>query len=574
MKKNILSLAVAASAAGMTSLATAQMYINTEGTGEALVFPFYSAQNGNDTLISIANTTAQTKAVKIRIIESQESEEVLDFNLYMSPQDHFSFAITADGDGAKLRTADTSCTVPEIPETDDGAREQAFTDLLLLEEAVAATDDAAAIPAQELGDAASREQIGYIEVIEMGQLDPASIVPGDEVAGTAGRDYVTAITHVDGTPADCAAIVASWSVTDDVEGAWYEDANAEDVGVNLGDNGVGTIGFLADWAGGGLYGVATVINVAEGTAFGYDAVAIENLVDDDNALNTGSILHYAPGDTRPDFTDTAISTTATVAINGTQVTYTNPDVLLNSLSHHTVSAVMMSDSISNDYVVDPTINALTDWIVTMPTKSHYDDAILGWQAPFTWEYEGGESGTEAKYPNDCQPFSLTVYDREEGTLEPPPIPDADPSNDGPQFSPFVRPEVEEGVTPDGVDPVLCSETTVVHFGGASATNTSEADEDEAVIRTLTNVNSLLSDEDQAFTAGWAVMDLSGTALNNPIDTDRLLPGTVAGADFDQLRGLPVTGFAVVEYTNGVLGSAMANYQSAWEHKTSVVSSAD
>jgi hypothetical protein len=344
--------------------------------------------------------------------------------------------------------------------------------------------------------------------------------------------------------------------------------------VNLGSNSVGTTGFSADWSGGGLYGTATVINVAEGTAFGYDAVAIENLVDDDNADNTGSILHYAPGDTRPDFTDTAITTTATVSINGAQRTYTNPDLLTNAVAHHTVSAVLMSDSISNDYVVDPAIAALTDWVVTMPTKSHYESVTFGWLAPFTFSYEGGESGTAADYPNDCQPFSLTVYDREEGTLEPPAIPDADPSNDGPQFSPFVRPEVVEGVTPDGVDPVLCSETTVVHFGGASATNTSEADEDAEVIRTLTNVNSLLSDEDQAFVAGWAVMDLSGTALNNPIDTDRLLPGTVAGEDDDQLRGLPVTGFAVVEYTNGTLGSAIANYQSSWEHKTSVVVSSD
>jgi hypothetical protein len=543
MKKNILSLAVAASAAGMTSLATAQMYVNPEGTGEALVFPFYSAQNGNDTYISVVNTTSQTKAVKIRIIESQESEEVLDFNLYMSPQDHFSFAVTADGDGAKMVTNDTSCTVPTI-----AGGEQAFTDLLLVEDT------------QEMGDAASREQVGYIEVIEMGQL--------------IRTDFTEAIIHVDGSPVNCDYVVNAWSVVDDEEGAWYADANAEDVGVNLGSNSVGTTGFSADWSGGGLYGTATVINVAEGTAFGYDAVAIENLVDDDNADNTGSILHYAPGDTRPDFTDTAITTTATVSINGAQRTYTNPDLLTNAVAHHTVSAVLMSDSISNDYVVDPAIAALTDWVVTMPTKSHYESVTFGWLAPFTFSYEGGESGTAADYPNDCQPFSLTVYDREEGTLEPPAIPDADPSNDGPQFSPFVRPEVVEGVTPDGVDPVLCSETTVVHFGGASATNTSEADEDAEVIRTLTNVNSLLSDEDQAFVAGWAVMDLSGTALNNPIDTDRLLPGTVAGEDDDQLRGLPVTGFAVVEYTNGTLGSAIANYQSSWEHKTSVVVSSD
>ena len=129
MKKNILSLAVAASAAGITSLASAQMYVNTEHTGEALIFPFYSAQNGNSTLISIANTTADTKAVKVRIIESQQSEEVLDFNLYMSPHDHFSFAVSEDGAGAKMITADTSCTVPAI----EGG-EQAFTDLLLLED--------------------------------------------------------------------------------------------------------------------------------------------------------------------------------------------------------------------------------------------------------------------------------------------------------------------------------------------------------------------------------------------------------------------------------------------------------
>ena len=545
MKKNILSLAVAASAAGMTGLATAQMYVNTEHTGEALIFPFYSAQNGNDTLISIANTTADTKAVKVRIIESQESEEVLDFNLYMSPQDHFAFAITADGDGAKLVTADTSCTVPAIT---DG--EQAFTDLLLLE--AAAGDD----PAQVLGDAASREQIGYIEVIEMGQVVDA--------------DLVTAITHVDGVPADCSVVVDAWSIVDDVEGAWYADANGEEVGVDGSeDANIGTTGMGAAWNGGGLYGVATVINVAEGTAFGYDAVAIENLVDDGN---TGSVLHYAPGDTRPDFTDTAISTTASVAIDGELVTYTNNDVLANSTPYNTVSAVLMSDSISNDYVVDPTINALTDWIVTMPTKSHYEDAVLVWTEPFSYGYVGGESGTAANYSDDCQPFSLTVYDREEGTLEPPPIPEADPTNDSPQFSPYIRPEVTPGVTPDGADPVLCSETTVVHFGTASATNTSEADEDPEVNRTLSNVNSLLSDEDQDFVAGWAVMDLSGEALNNPVNNDRLLPGTVAGADFDQLRGLPVTGFAVVEYTNGVLGSAIANYQSSWEHKMSVATS--
>jgi hypothetical protein len=537
------------------------MYLNDRLTGEALVLPFYSAQNGNNTYFNLVNTTGQYKAVKIRIVEAWNSQEVLDFNLYMSPKDHFSFNIKADGEGAQLVTVDNSCTVPEIPKVDAEDVTPPIKRAVSFRNTKYSGDKGGTGATAYDYTGEFREQVGYIEVIEMGQV--------------VDVDLVTAITHVDGVPGDCSVIVDAWSIVDDVEGAWYADANGEQVGVSGGTANVGTTGMGADWNGGGLYGVATVINVAEGTAFGYDAVAIENLVDDDDARGaTGAALHYAPGDTRPDFADASISDTATVAINGSQVTYTNGALIAGDESYNTVSAVLMSDSISNDYVVDPTINALTDWVITMPTKSHYADPVLVWTEPFTYGYVGGESGTETNYANDCQPFTFTAYDREEGTLEPPAIPDPDAVNDQPQFSPYVRPEVEEGVTPDGADPVLCSETTVVHFGASSATNTSEADEDEAVNRTLTSVNGLLSDEDQEFVAGWAVIDLSGTALNNPIDNDRLLPGTVDGGAGDQLRGLPVTGFAVIEYTNGVLGSAIANYQSSWEHKTSVVSSSD
>jgi hypothetical protein len=46
----------------------------------------------------------------------------------------------------------------------------------------------------------------------------------------------------------------------------------------------------------------------------------------------------------------------------------------------------------------------------------------------------------------------------------------------------------------------------------------------------------------------------------------------------ELTGLPVTGFAVIEYVNtdlsnvGGAAGVAANYQSAWEHKTSVATS--
>ena len=513
MKKNILSLAVATSAAGMATVASAQMYLNDEHTGEALIFPFYSVQSGNDTYVSIVNTTDQYKAVKVRMIESQASLETLDFNLYMSPQDHFSFAITADGEGAKMVTADNSCTVPAIPEGGQG-----FSTLLW---AAAATETAAE---------ANREQVGYVEVIEMGQIDAASDTAADILHAMSGDTA--------GTPGDCAQLVTNWSVTAGTEGAWYAEASAELVGTDAGGASVGTTDFVATWSGGGLYGTGTVINVAEGTAFGYDAKAIEDLVE---AGSTGSVLHYPPGDTRPDFNDEAMADTALVNVDGIQTTYTR-DLGIN---HGPVSAVFMTASIANEYVVDADINGLTDWVINFPTKSNHVDAAGDFTAPFT-------NLDDEVQPERCQPVSLTGYDREEMTQDPP-----TPGSDGPAFSPASRPA--PGETPDLL---ICNEVTVAHFGGASATNTT-AD----IALGLADVSAYVD----GWAAGWAEMDLRADNLNNAVDNPRVLDGAITGSAFE-LSGLPVTGFAVVEYTNGVADASVRNYAVAWEHKTDVVAS--
>jgi hypothetical protein len=447
------------------------------------------------------------------MIESQASLETLDFNLYMSPQDHFSFAITADGEGAKMVTADNSCTVPAIPE--GGV---SFSTLLW---AAADTETAAE---------ANREQMGYVEVIEMGQIDAASDTAADILHAMTG-DTV-------GTPGDCAQLVTNWSVTAGTEGAWYAEASAELVGTAAGGASVGITDFVATWSGGGLYGTGTVINVAEGTAFGYDAKAIEDLVE---AGSTGSVLHYPPGDTRPDFSDEAMADTALVNVDGIQTTYTR-DLGIN---HGPVSAVFMTASIANEYVVDADINGLTDWVINFPTKSNHVDTVSGFSAPFT-------NLDDEVQPERCQPVSLTGYDREEMTQDPP-----TPGSDGPAFSPASRPA--PGETPDLL---ICNEVTVAHFGGASATNTT-AD----IALGLADVSAYVD----GWAAGWAEMDLRADNLNNAVDNLRVLDGAITGSAFE-LSGLPVTGFAVVEYTNGVADASVRNYAVAWEHKTDVVAS--
>src|SRR5215813_5098195 len=72
-----------------------------EGLGQALIYPYYTVRNGAqgfayNTLLSVVNTTASAKAVKVRFLEGKNSKEVLDFNLFLSPFDVWTAAILPD----------------------------------------------------------------------------------------------------------------------------------------------------------------------------------------------------------------------------------------------------------------------------------------------------------------------------------------------------------------------------------------------------------------------------------------------------------------------------------------------
>ncbi|MBK6738952.1 MAG: hypothetical protein IPG64_14195 [Haliea sp.] len=255
MKKQTMSLAVASALLVGGTAAFGEMHINGQGTGEALVYPFYSAANGNDTYIHIVNTSSLTKAVKIRFVDALNSQEVLDFNLYLSPEDVWAGAITSNPNtgatGAAIVTVDNSCTVPALgtsgganvgqfagtTETVDGKirRMQPFVPFAF------APTDTNRTPARTLQ--------GYVEVIEMGQLNP--------LVGLGAA----AVHGANGVPANCGALRAAWN-------------RANPTGVWEGPEGTGFE--LLPWQGGGLYGFGVVINVNEGTASGYDAVAVDD----------------------------------------------------------------------------------------------------------------------------------------------------------------------------------------------------------------------------------------------------------------------------------------------------------
>src|SRR5258705_10372819 len=92
-----------------------------EGLGQALIYPYYTVRNGANgfaynTLLSVVNTTASAKAVKVRFLEGKNSKEVLDFNLFLSKKDVGTAAIVPSSTGgAMVGTLDKSCTLPPIP---------------------------------------------------------------------------------------------------------------------------------------------------------------------------------------------------------------------------------------------------------------------------------------------------------------------------------------------------------------------------------------------------------------------------------------------------------------------------
>ena len=88
------------------------------------------AGNVYNSLLSVVNSTASVKAVKVRFLEGKNSREVLDFNLFLSPKDVWTAGIVPMGavsgtpaPGAGIITADKSCTLPADPGRRQGVRQ-------------------------------------------------------------------------------------------------------------------------------------------------------------------------------------------------------------------------------------------------------------------------------------------------------------------------------------------------------------------------------------------------------------------------------------------------------------------
>jgi len=486
-RKSLYSALAGLSALGAAGAAQA-VNVNPDGLGQALVYPYYTtrtdaAGNGYTSLLSVVNSTSSAKVVKVRFLEGKNSREVLDFNLFLSAYDVWTAAIlpSAAGGGARVATLDRSCTLPALP-----ANGQDFVNYAYSGGGSPNDDNNGGVTNGSPNNMGSldRTREGYVEIIEMGHI----------FDGTSTAQF---ITHVGGVPPGCSSL--------------SDQQAAFDTGPAIG----------------GLFGGMTLINVAAGTDFTADAVALDNFW----AEGTGS--YFNAGSIFPQLAD-AFPVSTVFGTRGTVVqsdwTSSAPNV---NPGADAVSAVLMHNAVLNEFVNDTGTRSGTDWVVTMPTKRHYVNVGTG-SAPRLFQRNFNTTA------GSCDDVSLDLFDREEFRRQG-------------GFSP----------APPGAVNRICWEANVVTFNGSNVLGSNN----------VANVPT-------TFVNGWMRLGFfpgsQGTAhrlvapAGQSLVTDQFggsTPDTVGVTYF----GLPVVGFAVQSFTNGTLptaggGTVLSNYGGNFIHK--------
>lgn len=408
IRKKLVTLAVASAVSGGAMMAmTAPAYamnVSQNNVGQVLLFPYYTAKNGFDTVFTVTNTTNKTAAFKIRFREALNSREVLDFNVIMSPYDHWSGAVTQDaaGTGAVVRTFDKTCTSPDKPKwtaVGTGYEAAMFSDLFSNQYADGATTDK------------TRVQEGYFEVILMGVSD-GDVTDPDTVEWGA--------KHVGGVPNDCALVDSALATNASITTNFADWTAPENI----------------------LKGHVIYIDTDTGKAIDAEPTAIE-----DWRVSGGHIIAPA-SDATPSLANGEPGADIYQLVNGWNVTTST------ATSVDAVSMLLMANSVINEYATGS--GASTSWVLTFPTKHFYTDfytspagTVTNTPAinqPFAYAFSGDTDGTGMS----CDTVTISYVNREEG-------PDGQESGTGfsGQGGTITQPKK------------LCYEVNVLDFNGSS-----------------------------------------------------------------------------------------------------------
>ena len=540
MKKNVLALSIAAMIGGLGFAGAASAVVlngtlvpdaktlgatnatafelTNGGVGHNLIVPYFTAQDGNMTVLHLTNTDVKNgKAVKVRFRGAANSDDILDFQVLLSPGDVWTGAVTAGADGvAQLTTADGTCTVPTLTK----GVAQSF-DTRRLQGSLSAADKAAG----------TRE--GYVEIFNM-----ADIPDLDVYGAPAGKSALfTAIKHVGGV-APCTASAIDTAVLNTA----HTEATAAAAGFAT-----PTTGLMGDWY---------IINVAKTTTFSGGATAL-TAVSAAGVAGRGNFVLFPQLSASVGAPDafTADPALRTVAANASTTKdaagvvgalpagyalpvveaayYDLPDLstpylaLANTpitaagaaIQAELLTKQLSVKSITNQYANDASITAKTDWVFSMPTRRYsvamdyraaapvrvFTPGIVNGATAFFYTGNTAVDAGKICVNSDGQSF----FDREETT-----------KSSGAVFS------------PGSVDKTrFCGETSVLSFAdaGTSVLGATVARQDTG---------------SSAYVNGWSVIST-----------------TNGGA------GLPILGSAFIKLTNPQASAGMSGtYGITWPHR--------
>jgi hypothetical protein len=332
MKKSTLALSIAAAIGGlgMVGAANAAMSVDAGGIGHQLVFPYFSAQGDNATLLSITNTdTTNGKLVKVRFRGAANSDDLFDFQLMLSPGDIWTAAVSKDaGTGlAKLATTDKSCTLPQSVNLNFGT--------------------ARLDPSASAADKAAGTREGYVEVITMANIVPPSAGTAASIVATA---LFTTIKHKAGVaPCDVAVL------KEKIGTLTYADLSAP------------TASISGDWI---------ILNQTSTAAWSGSATALR-------AGAAANVVFYPQTNDAVTKATAATLTADPLLVNGivAALAVDFPDMSTpydTSITSNTpikqadsATAALAVATVANQYVTDDSIAAVTDLLFSQPTRRYH-----------------------------------------------------------------------------------------------------------------------------------------------------------------------------------------------------------
>lgn len=355
MKKNVIALGVSAVLLSMVGAASADVVFNpsgvtgiaanSRGLGHQLVFPYFTTQGSNNTLVNIVNTdTVNGKAVKVRFRGAGNSDDLFDFQVLMSPGDVWTASLAQDAAGVtKLTTTDNTCVIPS-----KAAINVAFTNTLRVD------------PSKDI---AAQTREGYIEVINMADIPPTISLT---TAGTlAANPLFATIKHNASGVATCdstatgVATLAKLKVDPTAVGSTYGETNTL--------TGLGmvypTTGLAGDWV---------ILNTETQAAWSGSAVALQ-------ATGTANAVFFPQLASDYPVTVRNRNTTDPLLVAGVvaPLSYDFPDLSTGitaptaQIQRAQTTTALLSTYLANEWNSDANIGGSTDLLFSQPMRRYW-----------------------------------------------------------------------------------------------------------------------------------------------------------------------------------------------------------